>query len=167
MKLAEFISRYGDERDARILLETLRWPGGVSCPKCNADRHPQKAYKQMYICWHCGVHFSVTSHFEMHNSRFPIAGWMLAIYLVSAHRKITSTRLALMLGTQRRTGWTLRERIREMIENHHWAERLFELEPPPLPEPAPGAELAPVQASLAWSESDCFSTSPGEMGISD
>ena len=63
----------------------------------------------------------------MHGSNFPISQWLLAIYLVSANKKITSTRLALFLGVQRRTGWTVRERIFQLMEAEPWARKFCDI----------------------------------------
>ncbi len=64
----------------------------------------------------------------MHGTLFPIAGWMIAIFLVGGNRRITSTRLAAWLGVQRRTGWTLRERIYKLMEKEDWAVTLCDLD---------------------------------------
>ena len=56
------------EDQCRAYLETLRWPDGVRCPRCDsADTARLEARKKFY-CRSCRYHFSVTSGTLFHNS---------------------------------------------------------------------------------------------------
>ena len=127
MGLQEFIIRYSGESSAQALFTHLRLCESVHCPNCGSIAGPGDVRRFRIACPECGLWFSLTSNTAMHGSNFPISQWLLAIYLVSANKKITSTRLALFLGVQRRTGWTVRERIFQLMEAEPWARKFCDI----------------------------------------
>jgi hypothetical protein len=128
MGLTEFIRRYSDEAQPRELFAGLRLHSGVECPGCGFIHH-QAVIRQFRIsCQACNKRFSLTAATVMHGSNFPIALWLLAIYLLSGNRKMTSTLLASLLGVQQRTGWTVRERVYDLMDAEPWARGLCDMD---------------------------------------
>ena len=127
MNLAEFMREIADEDNARALLELCRWSDGVQCPKCESLNHSYACREHHYKCKRCGHIFSVTSKSALSNTNYPLSGWLLGIFLVSSNPRITSTNLAIYLGTNQKTAWLMRERIYLLMEEEQWAADLNKL----------------------------------------
>ncbi|WP_369292639.1 transposase [Bradyrhizobium yuanmingense] len=77
---------------ARQLLETLRWPEGPQCPRCEA-REPdvfliageKRSHRDgLYQCKRCRRGFSVTVGTPLHRLRVPLSTWLRAAREFSA-----------------------------------------------------------------------------------
>jgi transposase-like protein len=126
MNLIDFIYLTSDKENARSIFEHLCWPGGPACPACGSIHQGRKSYNEMYVC-KCGRHYSVTSDSPLRKTRLEANRLMLAIYLLSANRKLTSKQLALMVGTTYATAYSLRTRIWQFMSEYEWAAQLSDL----------------------------------------
>ena len=99
MNLLDVIDRYGDDESCRAYLEELRWPNGVSCPRCEGGVSRIHERNQ-FDCNSCRYQFSVTAGTLFHDSHLPLRKWFLAIYLICESKKgISSKQLQRTLGT--------------------------------------------------------------------
>jgi transposase-like protein len=80
--LATLAAEYSDNEKARALLESLRWPNGITCPHCNASGHyvlkPRAGSKTacragLYKCKTCWRQFTVTVGTIFEDSKIPLA----------------------------------------------------------------------------------------------
>ncbi len=119
MDLLTLMDRYGDDSECRALLEQLRWPTGVRCPRCGSERVGTVKGRFTYHCnAGCSYEFSVTSGTIMHDSHLPLRKWFVAIYLMCESKKsVSALQLKRTLGVAYRTAWYLSHRIREAMAN--------------------------------------------------
>lgn len=103
--------------ECRAILEELRWPGGVQCPRCNKDNVSQIQKRQQFVCYSCQYHFSVTSGTIFHDSHLPLPKWFAAIYLMCESKKgISANQIKRTLKISYKTAWYLCHRIRKAVE---------------------------------------------------
>src|SRR2546425_12882162 len=96
MNLIDVSWKFATEDQCLDLLETLRWPDGVRCPKFGTERVSRITRKQynknkrmrLYQCLACkGLHFSTTSGTTFADSHLPLTKWFLAIgFMLNAKR---------------------------------------------------------------------------------
>lgn len=116
MNLPKLIERFGSEDKCRAYLESLRWPDGVECPRCQSKKISRLAERKQYECSACRYQFSVTAGTIMHDSHLPLWKWFLAIYLMVESKKgISAKQLQRMLDTSYKTAWYLCHRIRDAM----------------------------------------------------
>jgi transposase-like protein len=117
--MVALIEQYGSEEKCRAYLAEIRWPDGVSCPKCGATKGISriKARDQ----WECdveGYQFSVTAGTIFHDSHLPLWKWFLAVYMIGESKKgISSNQLKRMLRVSYKTAWYLSHRIRSAMKD--------------------------------------------------
>ncbi len=107
------------ELRCRLLLEQLRWPHGVRCPRCDDGRRICRIEERaQFECGSCGYQFSVRAGTILHASHLPLWKWLLAVYLMTSADDITAYRLARTLGISYKTAAHLSHTIRGAIEQH-------------------------------------------------
>ncbi len=126
---------YTDEDTARLHLENIRWPNGVSCPLCGGTdkckptpmrnkitkKNPeQKEVRGYYHCGDCLEKFTVRTGMVYERSHVPLNKWVLATHLLCASKKgMSAHQLHRMIGVTYKTAWFMAHRIREaMIETN-------------------------------------------------
>ena len=117
MTLPDVNELYGTDERCRQLLERLRWPKGIECPRCK-DSHISKlkAYAR-YECAACEYQFTVTSGTIFHDSHLPLTKWFLAVLLlVEAKKGMSALQLKRTLGCGYKTAWYLFHRIRAAMK---------------------------------------------------
>lgn len=118
LSLVEMIDHYNCDTKCRDVLERLRWPDGVYCPRCGDIDVWELENQGRWKCKGCHYQFSVMSGTIMHDSHLPLRKWFLAIYLmVESRRGISANQLKRTLGVHYKTAWYLCHRIREAMGN--------------------------------------------------
>ena len=116
--LLNVVDEFGTDEQCRAVLESLRWPNGVACPRCGSLGVSTLTKRPVYDCNDCRYQFSVTAGTIMHDSHLPLRKWFIAIYLMTESKKgISALQLHRTLGVARRTAWYLSHRIREAMAN--------------------------------------------------
>jgi transposase-like protein len=104
------------ENACRLYLESLRWPEGVSCPRCEGRSITDIPARRRFYCRRCRHFFSLTSGTAFHNSHLPLWKWFLAIELVlSTDGGIPANELMTVLGGSYKTAWFVEHRIRAAL----------------------------------------------------
>lgn len=118
MNLPQLIEEYGTEDKCIEALAELRWPDGVTCPKCESTNIGRIETRRLFDCAGCGYQFSVRVGTVLQDSKLPLWKWFLAtLLLVEAKKGMSANQLARTLGVTAKTGWYLSHRIRAaMIE---------------------------------------------------
>jgi transposase-like protein len=121
MTLPEVNEMYSTDARCRELLERLRWPDGVVCPRCKDARVSRLKEYARYECVGCEYQFTVTSGTVFHDSHLPLPIWFLAVLLLceakkgmSAHQ-LKRTIWGLHKGSYK-TAWYLCHRIRAAMK---------------------------------------------------
>lgn len=88
---------FADNNEARIYLESIRWPNGVVCPHCGSnDEHYSLKAKEdserpirqgVWKCKKCRKQFSVTVGTVFERSHIPLNKWLLAAFLLCSSKK--------------------------------------------------------------------------------
>ena len=73
-----------DESAAEKLLESWRWPDGITCPACGSDdiRMGPKSMKDPHRCGECGRIFGLRTVSPMSKTRTPASAWVQCIQTV-------------------------------------------------------------------------------------
>jgi transposase-like protein len=117
MTLPEVNGIYSTDDRCRELLERLRWPEGITCPRCKDNRVSRLKEYARYECVGCEYQFTATSGTIFHDSHLPLPIWFVAVLLLceakkgmSAHQ-LKRTIWGLNKGSYK-TAWYLCHRIR-------------------------------------------------------
>lgn len=131
INLITLASQYSDNDKARELLESLRWPKGIVCPRCNNDAkgktisklEPKEGSKAgvrkgVYFCGACRKQFTVTIGTVFEGSHIPMSKWVMALFIICSSKKaISAHQLHRMLGITYKTAWFMAHRIRFAFGN--------------------------------------------------
>jgi transposase-like protein len=91
----------------------MRWPEGVSCPRCGCDNVYFIASRHTWECKGCKKQFSVKVGTIMEDSPIGLDKWLSAMWLLgSCKNGISSYEIARDLGVTQKTAWFLLHRIR-------------------------------------------------------
>jgi transposase-like protein len=122
MTLPEVNEMYSTDARCRELLERLRWPEGVLCPRCQDTRVSRLKDYARYECVGCEYQFTVTSGTIFHDSHLPLPIWFLStLLLCEAKKGMSAMQLKRTIWGQHKgsykTAWYLCHRIRRaMVE---------------------------------------------------
>lgn len=117
MNLVQLVEQFADEKKSRAFLEGLRWPDGVTCPRCQSKTVYRVLERDQFDCDSCRYQFSATSGTIFHDSHLPIWKWLLAAYLMMESKKgISANQMKRTLKVSYKTAWYLCHRIRKAIE---------------------------------------------------
>jgi transposase-like protein len=115
--LMTLVSSFGTEDQCHAYLEDLRWPDGVTCPRCESKKISRIAKRRQFDCDSCRYQFSVRVGTLFHDSKLPLWKWFLAVYLMIESKKgISANQLKRTLGVSYKTAWYLCHRIRSAME---------------------------------------------------
>jgi transposase-like protein len=113
MDLMKLMKECDTQDECRQILEELRWPNGVKCPRCQSDKISRIHKRFQYDCDSCRYQFSVTAGTIFHDSHLPLPKWFAAVYLMCESKKgMSALQLKRTLHTGYQTAWYLCHRIR-------------------------------------------------------
>lgn len=117
MNLVKLIDQFGGREDeCRAYLESLRWPEGVRCPRCDSDKISRVKKRGQFDCDSCRYQFSVKAGTVFHDSHLPLWKWFLATYMICEGRKgVSANQLKRTLSVSYKTAWYLCHRIRSAM----------------------------------------------------
>jgi transposase-like protein len=117
MNLVELVQQFADDEKCRAYIEALRWPDGVKCPRCKAEKVYNILKRDQFVCDSCSYQFSATSGTIFHDSHLPLWKWFLAAYLMAESKKgMSANQLKRTLGVSYKTAWYLCHRIRKAMQ---------------------------------------------------
>jgi len=121
MTLPEVNTLYSTDDRCRELLERLRWPEGVTFPRCKDSRVSRLREYARYECVGCEYQFTATSGTIFHDSHLPLPIWFVAVLLLCEAKKgMSAMQLKRTLwGIDRgsyKTAWYLCHRIRAAMK---------------------------------------------------
>jgi len=112
----EFKKIYPDEESCLKYLAEIKWSKSYTCKKCGNKNSSQGKTPFSKRCTKCGYDESVTSFTLFHNSKIPITTSFYLVYLVLAHKNISSHELSDKLGLRQKTCWAFKKKIVEAME---------------------------------------------------
>ena len=114
--LPEFLARYGTVALCEQAVSAARWPKGLRCPSCGYHKSCQLRQRKLWQCIRCKQQVSLTAGTLLDNTKLPLAGWFLAIYLLSQSKNgISATDLKRQLGVSYNTAWMLKHTLMQTM----------------------------------------------------
>ncbi|CAN5647350.1 hypothetical protein BH20ACT21_BH20ACT21_03420 [soil metagenome] len=115
----EALAAFGSDEKCRAYLEQLRWPEGVRCPRCDADKGISRLERRgQFDCNSCSYQFSVRVGTVLQDSQLPLWKWVLAVFVMAESEEgISANQLKQVLGVSYKTAWYLSHRIRSSMKN--------------------------------------------------
>ncbi len=118
INLIELFEKFGSDAKCRSYLESLRFPDGVKCLRCESDKISRIIKRNQFMCDACKYQFSVTTNTMFKDSHLPLFKWFAAIYLMGESKKgISANQLSRTLKMSYKTAWYLCHRIREALKS--------------------------------------------------
>ena len=116
--LVKLIEDFRSEEQCRDYLEAIRWPEGVTCPRCQSHSVSRIEERSQYDCNGCRHQFSVTAGSVFHDTHLPLWKWFLAVYIMCEPKKsVSANQLKRTLGISYKTAWYLCHRIRKAMQD--------------------------------------------------
>jgi transposase-like protein/IS1 family transposase len=113
MNIMKLVEQYHNDDACREVLAKLRWPDGITCPRCQSKSIRNSYTRDQFDCASCGYQFSVTSGTIFHDSHLPLKKWFVAVYLMVESKKgISANQMKRTLSVSYKTAWYLCHRIR-------------------------------------------------------
>lgn len=114
--LQEAISYFGNTDQAFSGAVALRWPDGVTCPRCESKENSFDSARRIWYCRGCHTRFALKIGTIFEDSSMPIGKWMLVAWLIcNSTDGVTSREIAGYVGTTQKTAWFMEHRIRQAI----------------------------------------------------
>src|SRR5262249_46843241 len=115
--LIEAVKYFSDPDTALGCMIAIRWPDGITCPRCESEKHSFVKTRRIWICAGCKKHFSVKLGTIMEDSPIGLDKWLSAIWLiVNAKNGISSYEIHRSLGITQKSAWFLLHRIRKAMQ---------------------------------------------------
>jgi transposase-like protein len=104
-------------------LVKLRWPNGIQCPHCQANKvyklNVRSAKRIIFKCAKCRKQFSATVGTIFEDSHIPLAKWFMAMHLMCSSKKgMSAHQMHRMLGVTYKTAWFMAHRIRHAMTKY-------------------------------------------------
>jgi transposase-like protein len=104
---------FADRDNCLAFVARLRWPDGVTCPRCEAPEPSFLSTRRLWKCRSCKKQFSAKVGTIFEDSPIPLEKWLPALWLVvNCKNGISSYEMGRALGVSQRTAWFMGHRIR-------------------------------------------------------
>jgi transposase-like protein len=111
--LTEAIRYFADPDVSLAFVVQLRWPSGVTCPHCKAEKPSFLTTRRIWKCLACRKQFSVKVGTIFEDSPLGLDKWLPALWmLANAKNGISSYELHRAIGVTQKTAWFMLSRIR-------------------------------------------------------
>lgn len=77
MNLTQLMEQFGTEDKCHAYLEHIRWPQGVTCPRCEGKTISHIKTRRQLECDACGYQFSVRVGTVLQDSKLPLWKWFV------------------------------------------------------------------------------------------
>jgi transposase-like protein len=122
LTVTELTDRFHTEDSCRAYLVEMRWPNGVSCPRCGNEKVHRLARPWTWRCSKCatnGYNFTPLVGTIFENTNYPLRTWFQVIYLICQSKKgMSALQIHRTIGSgSYRTAWYMCHRIRAAMQN--------------------------------------------------
>jgi len=113
MTLPDLHSLFSTDDKCREYLKRLRWPNGITCPRCAHPAVSTLKQQGKFECAKCEYQFSVTAGTLFHDSKLPLEKWFLTVLLMVESKKgMSANQIKRTIGVSYKTAWYLCHRVR-------------------------------------------------------
>jgi transposase-like protein len=117
MTIIDVHEMFGTDDRCREILERLRWPEGVTCPRCQHKGHSWLEAYDRYECNACKHQFTVISGTIFQDTHLALTKWFVATFLLCESRKgMSANQIKRTIGGSYKTAWYLCHRIRAAMK---------------------------------------------------
>ena len=111
--LMEAIRCYADADAALGEVADSRWPKGVTCQHCGAEKPMFLKTRRIWKCSKCRKQFSIKTKSVFEDSPIPLDKWLTAVWMVANCKNgVSSYEIMRDLGVTQKTAWFMLHRIR-------------------------------------------------------
>jgi transposase-like protein len=111
--ILDFQKRFETDAACREHLFKIRWPEGITCPRCGGKDFYTITKRNVYECKACRRQVSLTAGTIMRGSHTPLHKWFWAVYLAAQDKRgISALFLKRELHIAYQTAWTMLHKIR-------------------------------------------------------
>ena len=111
--LREAVLYFANKDRALAFMVEMRWPAGVRCPHCDAEKPSFLKSRSIWKCRDCRKQFSVKVGTVFEDSPLGLDKWLPALWMLANCRNgISSYELARDLKVTQKTAWFMLARIR-------------------------------------------------------
>ncbi len=111
--LLEAIQYFSDEQVCIDAVAMMRWPQGVRCGYCDADKPYYLKTQKRWKCRTCRKQFSVKVNSIFEDSPISLKKWLPALWLlVNCKNGVSSYEIARDLGITQKSAWFMLQRFR-------------------------------------------------------
>jgi transposase-like protein len=116
--LLEAIKYFADADNALNFMISLRWPDGITCPRCASKSNNFIKTRRLWICKDCKKNFTVKQGTVMEDSPIGLDKWLTAVWMIANCKNgISSYEIHRGLGITQKSAWFLLHRIRLAMQN--------------------------------------------------
>jgi transposase-like protein len=123
--LQDAIVYFGDPDKAFTSAIALRWPNGVTCPRCESKEHSFISTRKIWFCKGCKKQFTIKVNSIFEDSPLGMDKWMFATWLVSNCKNgVSSCEIGRHLGITQKSAWFMDHRIRHAMHTGSFSKKL-------------------------------------------
>ena len=116
--LVDAIKYFDDPDNALNYLASKRWPDGVTCPHCDAEKPMFLKTRRIWKCRKCRKQFSVKVGTIFEDSAITLGKWLTAVWLISKCKNgVSSYEIGRDIGVTQKTAWFMLQRIRLVLQD--------------------------------------------------
>lgn len=116
--LLEAVQYFADKDAALEFFVALRWPNGVTCPRCASQSATFLRTRRVWKCKGCAKQFSAKVGTIFGDSPIALEKWLPAMWmLANCKNGISSYELARALGVTQKTAWFMLHRLRLALQD--------------------------------------------------
>jgi transposase-like protein len=116
--LLEAIRHFTDPDNCLNFMVSMRWPDGITCPRCQSKQANFIKTRRLWICKDCKKNFTVKVGTIMEDSAIGLDKWLTAIWMIANDKNgISSYEIHRSLGITQKSAWFLLHRIRLAMQN--------------------------------------------------
>src|SRR5262245_39862353 len=111
--LVEAIRYFSDPDVCLSFLVNLRWPEGVTCPRCNAGNPSFLKTRRIWKCMGCRRTFSVKVGTIFEDSPLGLDKWLAALWMIANCKNgVSSYEIHRAIHVTQKSAWFMLHRIR-------------------------------------------------------
>lgn len=118
ISLNGFLAEYGQDSQCEAAIESMRWPTGFVCPKCNGRQHSnyRRGKVKIFQCSACRKQTTLTENTVFHSTKLPLTIWFQAMYFLSQNKNnVSSLELKRLLGLTYRAAWRIKHKLMQVM----------------------------------------------------
>lgn len=127
--LQEAVVFFSDPEKCHRYATSLRWPEGVTCPRCGHKEHSYISTRRFWFCKGCKKQFTVKVGTIFEDSPLGMDKWMMTVWLVvNCKNGVSSYEIARDLGVTQKTAWFMDHRVRRALQEGSFEKMKGEVE---------------------------------------